>query len=77
MSWCATESEAWELLRYSRKNSVSGTQVQITAACSPWQKGRVDQRIATIKEVAGKTILQHQPSGGKERHVSATGLPTH
>ena len=39
---------------------MSGTQVQTTAACSPWQKGRVEQRIATIKEVAGTTILQHQ-----------------
>ena len=37
-----------------------------TAANSPWQKGRkgrVEQRIATIKEVAGKTILQHQVAG--------------
>ena len=43
--------------------SVSGTQVQATAAYSPWQKGRVEQRIATVKEVAGKTILQHQAPG--------------
>ena len=62
--WCATESEAWELLKISLKNSVSGTQVQTTAAHSPWQKGRVEQRIHTLKEVAGKT------SGRKKRHVS-------
>ena len=37
--------------------------MQITAAHYPWQKGRVEQRIATIKEVAGKTILQHQVAG--------------
>ena len=48
---------------FTEKLSVSGTQVQITAAYSPWQKGRVEQRIATIKEVAGKTILQHQVAG--------------
>ena len=40
---------------FTEKLSVSGTQVQTTAAHSPWQKGRVEQRIATIKEVAGKT----------------------
>ena len=34
--------------------------MQIAAAYSPWQKGRDEQRIATIKEVAGKTNLQHQ-----------------
>ena len=61
--WCATESDSWELLRFSRKLSVSGTQVQTTAAYSPWQKGRVEQRIATIKEVSGKMILQHQVAG--------------
>ena len=33
--------------------------MQTTAPYSPWQK----QRIATIKEVAGKTILQHQVAG--------------
>ena len=43
---------------FTEKLSVSGTQVQTTAAHSPWQKGRVEQRIAAIKEVAGKTILQ-------------------
>ena len=42
--------------------------MQITAACSPRQKVRVEHRIATIKEVAGKTILQ-TPCGGKKRHV--------
>ena len=42
---------------------MSETQVQKTAAYSPWQKGRVEQRIATIKEVAGQTILQHQVAG--------------
>ena len=63
MSWNATESEAWGLLTYSRKNSVSGTQVETTAAHSPWQKGRVEQRIAPIKEVEGKTILQHDVAG--------------
>ena len=47
----------------TEKLSVSGTQVQTTAAYSPWQKGRVEQMIATIKEVAGKTILQHQVAG--------------
>ena len=41
----------------TEKLSVSGTQVQTTAAYSPWQKGRVEQRIATINQVAGKTIL--------------------
>ena len=46
-----------------RKLSVSGTQVQTTAAYSPWQKGRVEQRIASIKEVAGTTILQHLVTG--------------
>ena len=34
--------------------------MQTTVASSPWLKGRAEQRIATIKEVAGKTILQHQ-----------------
>ena len=59
--WGATESGACEPRRFSQKKlSVSGTRVQTTAAQSPWQKGRVEQRIATIKEVAGKTILQHQ-----------------
>ena len=48
---------------FTEKLSVSGTQVQTTAAYSPWQKGRVEQRIATIKEVAGKTMLQHQVTG--------------
>ena len=48
---------------FTEKLSVSGTQVQTTAAYSPWQKGRVEQRIATIKEVAGKTILEHQVAG--------------
>ena len=42
---------------------MSGIQVQTTAAYSPWQKGRVKQRIATILEVAGKAILQHQVTG--------------
>ena len=45
---------------FTKKLAVSGTQVQTTAVYSPWQKGRVEQRIATIKEVAGKTILQIQ-----------------
>ena len=45
---------------FTEKLSVSWTPVQTTAAFSPWQKGRVEQRIATIKEVAGKTLLQHQ-----------------
>ena len=31
--------------------------MQITAAYSPWQKGRVEQRIATIKEVAGRSAM--------------------
>ena len=48
---------------FTEKLSVSGAQVQTTAAYSPWQKGRAEQRIATIKEVAGKTILQHQVAG--------------
>ena len=48
---------------FTEKLSVSGTQVQTTAAYSPWQKGRVEKRIATIKEVAGKTTLQHQVAG--------------
>ena len=47
---------------FTEKHSVSGTQGQTTAACSPWQKGRAEQRIDT-KEVAGKTILQHQVAG--------------
>ena len=37
--------------------------MQITAAYSLWQKVRLEQRIATIKEVAGKTILQQQVAG--------------
>ena len=37
--------------------------MQVTAAHSPWRKGRVEQRIATIKEVTGKTILQHPVAG--------------
>ena len=48
---------------FTEKLSVSGTQVQTTVAYSPWQKGRVEQRIETIKEVAGKTIVQHQMTG--------------
>ena len=72
--WCATESEAWELLRCSlKKLSVSGTQVQTTAAFSLWEKGGVEQRIATIKEVAGKTIVQHQVPC----QLSPTRLPNH
>ena len=36
-SCCALASAAWELLKFSRTNfSVSGTQVQSTAAYSPW-----------------------------------------
>ena len=35
-------------------------QVQTTAACSLWRKGRVGQ---PSKEVADKTILQHQVAG--------------
>ena len=46
----------------TEKLSLSGTQVQTAAACSPWQ-GRVEKRIATIKEVPGKTTLQHQVAG--------------
>ena len=41
---------------FTEKLSVSGTQVQTTAAYSPWQKGRVEQRIATIKEVEGSAM---------------------
>ena len=48
--WCATESEAWEL---SVRNTGANN------SCM----GRVEQRIATVKEVAGKTILQHQVLG--------------
>ena len=55
---------------FTEKLSVSGTQVQTAAAYSPWQKFRVEQRIATIEEVAGKTILKHQVE------LSATRLPT-
>ena len=55
---------AWELLKcLTEKLSVSGTQVQTAAAYSPWQKGRAEKRIATIKEVPGKTTLQHQVAG--------------
>ena len=62
-----SESEAWELLRSSLKNSqCQELRCKITAAYSPWQKGRVEQRIATIKEVAGKSILQHHAA---KRHV--------
>ena len=39
---------------------VSGTQVQTTAACSLWQKGRVGQR---SREAADQTTLQHQVAG--------------
>ena len=37
----------------------------------------LSKRIATIKEVAGKTILQHQGIGGEERYVNCElrGLP--
>ena len=31
--------------------------MQTTAAYSPWQKGRVEQRIATIKEVAVRSAM--------------------
>ena len=31
--------------------------MQTTAAYSPWQKGRVEQRIATNKEVAGRSAM--------------------
>ena len=48
---------------FTEKLTVSGTQVQTKAAYSLWQKGRVEKRFATIKEVAGKTILQHQVAG--------------
>ena len=48
---------------FTEKLSVSGTQVQTAAAYSPWQKGRAEKRIATIKDVAGKTTLQHQVAG--------------
>ena len=48
---------------FTEKLSVSGTQVQTKAAYSPWQKGRVEHRIATIKEVAGKTMMQHHVAG--------------
>ena len=67
---CDGERGLGALEIFTEKLSVSGTQVQTTAADSPWQKGRVEQWIATIKEVAGKTILQHQVSG-------RTWLPTH
>ena len=52
--------------------------MQTTAAYSPCQKGRVEQRIATIKEVAGKTILQH-PVAGRSTMSNVSyevGLPT-
>ena len=39
------------------KLPLSGTQVQTTATYSLWQKGRVEQRIATIKEVAGRSAM--------------------
>ena len=48
---------------FTEKLTVSGTQVQTKAAYSLWQKGRVEKRFATIKEVTGKTILQHQVAG--------------
>ena len=64
---------AYEVL--TEKLSVSGTQVRTTAAYSPWQKGRVEQRIATIKEVAGKTMLQHQDVGGRRVSCQLRGCP--
>ena len=39
------------------------------AAQSPWQKGRVEQRIATVKGSGGQDDLA-TPSGVEERHVS-------
>ena len=39
--------------------------MQTTAAYSPWQIGRVEQRIATSKEVAGKTNLQRKEVYGR------------
>ena len=48
---------------FTEKLSESGAQVQTTAAYNWWQKGQVEQRITTIKEVAGKTILPHQVAG--------------
>ena len=50
------------------ENSVSGTRAQTTAGYSPRQKGRVEQRIATIQGSGGQDDFA-TPSGGKERHV--------
>ena len=64
------ERGLWSFGDFSRKKlSVSWTQVHTAAAYSPWQKGRVVQSIATIKEVAGKTLLA-TPTDGWECHVS-------
>ena len=68
MMVCARERGLGASEIYTEKLSVSGTQVQTTAVFSPWQKGRVEQRVAAIKEVAGKTIFS-QVTGGSAMSV--------
>ena len=63
---------------FTEKLKVSGTQVQTTAACSPWQKVRVEQRITTIKQVTGRSdmsVVSYEVAHSLNRRAGRFGIP--